>query len=249
MAEPHRSVGGWSQGTAGAVARRPAAQILTHTWADRQVAAGAASGRVTTSLGWRVAEFTIALAVVILTLPVMLLIAVIIRLDSRGPALFFQSRLGRHARPFWFVKFRTMYVDARRRFPELYAYRYDEDEIRTVRFKVQNDPRVTRFGRWLRKTSLDELPNFWNVLTGDMALVGPRPDIPEMLPYYRGEEHLKFQVRPGVTGFAQTCGRGDLTFRETLRLDVAYVKARSVILDIKVLWRTIRMVVVGSGAF
>jgi lipopolysaccharide/colanic/teichoic acid biosynthesis glycosyltransferase len=191
----------------------------------------------------------IALSVLVVALPMMLLIAAIIRLDSSGPALFFQSRLGRHAQPFWFVKFRTMYVDARQRYPELYAYRYNECELEALRFKVQDDPRVTRFGRWLRTTSLDELPNFWNVLTCDMSLVGPRPDIPEMLPYYRGEEHLKFQVRPGITGFAQTCGRGDLTFRETLALDVAYVRVRSAILDIKVLWRTIRMVIVGHGAF
>jgi len=198
---------------------------------------------------WRIVDVAIALCVLFATLPLLLVIAAVIRLDSPGPALFFQHRLGRGARPFRFVKFRTMHVDARQRFPELYAYQYDEGEIQSIRFKVSNDPRVTRFGRWLRVTSIDELPNCWNVLTGDMSLVGPRPEIPEMLTYYHGDDQRKFAVRPGITGLAQTRGRGDLTFRETVRLDCVYVRDRSVALNIKVLWRTVRMVLAGHGAF
>lgn len=197
----------------------------------------------------RIFECACALGFLVASLPITLLIALLIKIDSPGPALFRQARLGKNARLFPFVKFRTMYVDARERFPELYAYSYDDDEIRTIMFKVVDDPRRTRIGRLLRKSSLDELPNFWNVLTGDMALVGPRPEIPEMLPYYQGEDLLKFTVRPGVTGLAQVSGRGNLTFRETVDLDVAYVKSRSFLGDVDVLLRTVKMVLVSHGAF
>src|SRR5207253_4853875 len=127
--------------------------------------------------------------------PIMLLEAIVIRLGTPGPVLFFQSRVGAGCKPFPFVKFRTLFADARERFPELYAYQYSEEEIAKLKFKIYPDPRVTQQGRWLRQTSLDELPNFWNVLTGDMALVGPRPEIPEMLPYYRGWILEQFSVR------------------------------------------------------
>ena len=201
------------------------------------------------SVLYRMFECAVALSVLVLTAPLCLVLALLVRLDSPGPVLFFQTRLGRGAKPFRFVKFRTMLVDARERYPELYRYKYTPEQIQVMRFKVENDPRVTRFGGWLRKTSLDELPNFWNVLTGDMALVGPRPEIPEMLPYYSGEGVLKFSVKPGVTGFAQTAGRGHLSFRETARLDVEYAKTRSVLVDFKVMLKTLAMVALGHGAF
>ena len=108
---------------------------------------------------------------------------------------------------------------------------------------------MTPQGRWLRQSTLDEIPNFWNVLTGDMALVGPRPEIPEMLRYYHGEMNRKFEVRPGVTGLAQVSGRGRLGFHETVELDVDYVRRQSLLLDIKILLRTVKIVLVGDGAF
>lgn len=194
-------------------------------------------------------EFVVALVVLVLALAPMLLIALAIRLDSRGPALFFQQRLGRGGKPFTFVKFRTLQHDARQRFPGLYAYQYSSEQLRDLKFKVENDPRVTRFGRWLRRTSLDELPNFWNVLTGEMALVGPRPEIPEMLPYYRGEMLRKFSVRPGVTGPAQISGRGRLGFFETVAFDLDYVRQQSLGYDLKLLLKTIRKVLMQDGAF
>ena len=152
-------------------------------------------------------------------------------------------------RTFRFVKFRTFYVDSKSRFPELFAYQYDEAQIQHLKFKILDDPRATRVGRWLRKTSLDELPNFWNVLTGDMALVGPRPEIPEMLRYYHGEMRLKFSVRPGVTGMAQVSGRGRLGFLETVQLDVDYVKNRTAWGDVRIFLKTIKMVLLRDGAF
>jgi len=201
------------------------------------------------SLATRMVEIPVALIAIALTWPIMAALAVIIRLDSPGRALFFQNRLGVGAKPFRFVKFRTLYADARERFPELYAYQYSQEDLDALKFKIENDPRVTRQGQWIRKTSLDELPNFWNVLTGEMALVGPRPEIPEMLPYYQGEMLQKFSVRPGVTGLAQISGRGRLGFKETVELDLEYVRCRSFTYDMKIFFKTLWMVIRRDGAF
>ncbi len=201
------------------------------------------------SLGQRLFEVAFAVIVLVVTLPLMLLIALIIRLDSPGPVLFFQKRIGKGGKPFTFVKFRTLYADARTRFPELYAYKYSPEEMGELKFKVDNDPRVTRQGAWLRNTSLDELPNFWNVLTGDMALVGPRPEIPEMMGYYHDEMLLKFSVRPGVTGPAQIFGRGRLKFYQTVDYDLEYIQKRSVRYDLWVLFETLKKVLMRDGAF
>lgn len=200
-------------------------------------------------LWYRLFERVVAAVALTVFAPIMLVIAVIVRAGSPGPALFLQPRLGAGARPFRFPKFRTMYVDARERFPELYRYRYDDEELDRLYFKRENDPRLTPQGRWLRRTTLDELPNFFAVLTGKMALVGPRPEIPEMLKYYEGDMLKKFAVPPGITGLAQTCGRGHLSFYDTVKYDVEYVEQRSVWLNLKVLVRTLKVVINAHGAF
>ena len=128
-------------------------------------------------------------------------------------------------------------------------HNYSHDEILRLQFKVEEDPRVTPAGRWLRRSTLDELPNFWNLLTGDIAIVGPRPEIPEMLKHYTPDQLLKFSVRPGITGLAQTHGRGNLAFQETIKWDLEYVRHKSLWLDIKVIFRTARMLVTLDGAF
>lgn len=197
----------------------------------------------------RAVEVGIASTLLILTAPVMLVLAILIRRDTPGPALFFQSRLGRNCVPFSFVKFRTLFVDSRQRFPELYAYKYTGRELEALKFKIVRDPRVTPQGEWMRRSTLDELPNFWNVLTGDMALVGPRPEIPEMLPYYTGHMRRKFAVRPGITGLAQISGRGRLGFYETVKLDLEYVKTRSFALDARILALTAYKIITRDGAF
>lgn len=197
----------------------------------------------------RIIESIIAIIVLALTLPVLFVLAVVVRLDSPGPPLFFQTRVGLGGWPFKLVKFRTMYSDARERFPDMYAYSYSEAELDNFKIKDVNDPRTTRLGRWLRTSTLDEIPNFWNVLTGDMALVGPRPEIPELIKYYVGEEREKFLVRPGITGLAQVSGRGRLRFKESTALDVQYVRERNWLLDIKIVLRTIRIVILRDGAF
>lgn len=218
----------------------------------------------------RALDVVVSAVALLVGAPIMLAIAIVIKLDSPGPALFRQVRMTKDrrnsstlsfaiegserrkvlyaGRPFKFLKFRTMYVDAKERFPELYAYQYSDEEIQSIKFKVSDDPRVTRVGRWLRKTSLDELPNFWNVLVGDMTLCGPRPEIPEMSPYYSKEQLRKFHVQAGLTGPAQVGGRGDLTFQETVNMDADYVKNRSLKGDLKILWQTVVAVIKQRGA-
>lgn len=235
-------------------------------------------GEIVRRIIYRICEVFVSIIAIILSLPIMLVVALIIKLDSPGPALFFQRRLARSRkvrgrkilndpryevanpgyspdkfywvpRTFWFVKFRTMYADAKQRFPELYDYNYTEDEIEQVAFKVRYDPRITKAGKWLRMSTLDELPNFWNVLTGDMRLVGPRPEIPEMLPNYCADEMRKFTVKPGITGLPQINGRGRLTFQRTVAYDLEYVEKKSVMLDIKIIIKTIWKVITRHGAF
>lgn len=194
-------------------------------------------------------DFTLALVVFVFTFPVMAVIALIIKLDSDGPFLFTQVRLGKNRKRFVFYKFRTMYLDARLRFPHLYRYTLSPDEVSNFRFKTINDPRLTKFGGYLRKTSLDELPNLINVLKGEMSLIGPRPEIPEMIRNYTKEELIKFSVKPGITGMAQVKGRGLLKFKETIKYDCDYVHHPSLLTDVEIAIRTIYVVIRGLGAF
>lgn len=197
----------------------------------------------------RALDLLVAIPALVLALPIIVLIGVAIRIDSPGPIVFRQQRVGRNGVPFRFYKFRTMYVDARERFPHLYRYQYDQETIRTMKFKLIDDPRLTRLGRYLRKTSLDELPNLLNVITGDVSLVGPRPEIPEMLPYYEGWQLAKFSVKPGVTGLAQISGRGLLSFQDTIAADVEYVAGRGIGLDLSIILSTVIEVIRRQGAF
>lgn len=197
----------------------------------------------------RAFDLIVGLPAFIVAIPFIVVIGVIIRIDSPGPIVFRQLRVSKGGGTFRFYKFRTMWVDARTRFPELYQYKYDADTIRTMRFKMAEDPRLTRVGRYLRKTSLDELPNLWNVLAGDISLVGPRPEIPEMLPYYEEWQKAKFSVKPGVTGPAQVGGRALLTFQETIAADLRYVEQRSFWFDLRVLFSTGMEILKRQGAF
>ncbi len=195
----------------------------------------------------RALDVTVAATLLVLLSPLIAVTAVLVRATSRGPAIFRQVRLGRGGRPFVFYKFRGMYVDARERWPELYEYRYEPHELDTLRFHPQHDPRVTPVGRLLRRTSIDELPNFYNVLRGDMSLVGPRPEIPEMLPYYGEHAAAVLSVRPGITSLAKVTGRDELTFAETLRLDLEYLERRSLRFDLRIMAATLQTVVVQHG--
>lgn len=186
----------------------------------------------------RMVDLVLASVTLAVAVPMLVVLAVVIAIDSPGGPIFRQTRVGLGGQTFTFYKFRTMYVDARERFPQMYAYQYDPDDLPTLYFKHAHDLRLTRVGAWLRRTSLDELPNLVNVVRGEMSLVGPRPEIPEMLRYYRPEEQVKFAVKPGMTGLAQINGRNILRFRETNAFDVRYVESCSLRTDLSVLLRT-----------
>jgi len=191
----------------------------------------------------------IGLLFLVLYLPLILLIALWIKVDSPGKVVFSQTRLGKNKRVFTFYKFRTMWKDADKKFPELYKYEYTEREIENMKFKISDDPRVTRVGSYLRRTSLDELPNLINVLKGDMNLIGPRPEIPEMIKYYKPWQTEKFSIKPGITGLAQINGRGFLTFQKTIEYDLMYVKKKNFFMDVYIFLRTLGVVIRAIGAF
>lgn len=193
------------------------------------------------------ADRVLAAIGLVLVSPVLAAVAVAVKLDSPGPAFFRQTRIGRGGRPFTFWKFRGMHVDAKERFPGMYAYDYSADELQTLRFHPDEDPRVTRVGRFIRRTSLDELPNLINVVLGDMSLVGPRPEIPELIPYYGRSAKTVLSVKPGITSLAKLLGRDNITFQETLELDLRYIRERSLGADFGILLGTVLMVTVGRN--
>jgi len=177
--------------------------------------------------------------------PVLLLIAVLVKLTSRGPALFLQDRAGLGGRPFTLLKFRSMREDADLRRREVAHLSEMDGPI----FKMRRDPRITRLGRFLRRSSLDELPQLLNVLRGDMSLVGPRPlplDEAERLP---PEHQLRHSVPPGLTGLWQVSGRNELPYERMMELDLDYVRRRSLTLDLRILLRTLPTLLTGRGAF
>ncbi|QTE29266.1 sugar transferase [Pengzhenrongella sicca] len=196
----------------------------------------------------RVLDLVCSIVLLVLASPVILILAVWIRLDSPGPAIFRQQRVTLGGQQFTFYKFRTMWVDAPERFPELYDYR-STGSRGEVFYKLEDDPRNTRVGRWLRRTTLDELPNLVNVLRGDMTLVGPRPELPQLLAHYRPEDLALFFTRAGLTGLAQVAGRSLLTVRERITLDLRYVAQQTLVLDLRILTRTVLVVLLGRGAF
>ena len=177
--------------------------------------------------------------------PLMLVLAICVRLSDRGPALFKQTRVGKNGRSFKIYKFRTMVVDAERRLAEL----REMNEFDGVLFKMRRDPRVTPVGARLRKWSLDELPQLFNVLLGEMSLVGPRPPLPDEAALYADHVRRRLVVKPGLTGLWQVSGRSDLTWEESVRLDLRYVENWSLALDLQILWKTVFVLIRGRGAY
>ena len=177
--------------------------------------------------------------------PLLLAIAMAIRFHDKGPALFKQTRVGKDGEPFKIYKFRTMVVDAEARLAELRA----KNESDGALFKIRNDPRVTAIGAWLRKWSLDELPQFFNVMLGEMSLVGPRPALPNEAALYAAHVRRRLVVKPGLTGLWQVSGRSDLTWDESVRMDLRYVENWSFALDLQILWKTLGVIIKGSGAY
>ncbi|SDF22752.1 exopolysaccharide biosynthesis polyprenyl glycosylphosphotransferase [Blastococcus fimeti] len=181
----------------------------------------------------------------LLATPVLLVAMAAVRLGGRGPVFYRQLRVGRNGKPFRMFKLRTMVPDADRSRAGL----LDLSDRDGLMFKMRNDPRVTPVGRWLRRSSVDELPQLWNVVRGDMALVGPRPPLPEEHAAYQDAVHRRLHVKPGITGLWQVSGRADLSWDESVRLDLRYVDNWSIMLDLEILWKTVRAVVHGKGAY
>jgi exopolysaccharide biosynthesis polyprenyl glycosylphosphotransferase len=182
---------------------------------------------------------------IILLAPVMLLIAVLIKLESPGPIIFRQERIGEYGRRFQMLKFRTMYQDADRRWQEVAK----RDEQGRLIHKVKDDPRVTRVGRKLRRTSLDELPQLFNVLRGEMSLVGPRPEMPYIAAEYEPWQWQRFRVPPGITGWWQINGRSEKPMHLHTEDDLYYIQNYSFWLDLRILMRTLIVVWKGHGAY
>ena len=187
----------------------------------------------------------ISLFLLILLFPLFLFVALLIRLESPGCVLFSQMRIGLNGRPFRFWKFRSMRLDAEQKKSQL----TEKAMSNGVRFKLKKDPRITRIGSVIRKFSIDELPQLWNVFMGDMSLVGPRPALPSEVNEYTRSDKQRLTVAPGITCIWQVSGRSDIPFKEQVELDVQYKLSQSIAQDLKLLMLTIPAVIFGKGAY
>jgi exopolysaccharide biosynthesis polyprenyl glycosylphosphotransferase len=209
--------------------------------------------------GWckRVLDVALAGLLLVISAPLLLVIALLIKRSSPGPVFFVQERLGRDGRPFKFYKFRTMRHDSddaiHRQFAAMFINGLNEDCARQncnqQIFKMKDDPRVTGIGRLLRRTSLDELPQIFNILKGEMSLVGPRPPIAYEIEHYQSWHMERLKVTPGLTGLWQVSGRSSVPFEEMVRLDIHYINNWSLWMDLRILMRTLPVVLNGTGGY
>ena len=194
----------------------------------------------------RLIDVAVSGAMLLALSPLFLGVAAAIKLTDRGPVLFWQSRVGKWGREFAFPKFRSMVVDAEKLKDTILDQSHHQD---SVTFKMKKDPRVTWIGRIIRKVSIDELPQLWNVLKGDMSLVGPRPPVPREVEQYTLADRRRLDVTPGLTSPWAVAGRGDIPFDQQVDLDVQYIESQSLWLDIKILFKTVPAVLFGKGAY
>jgi lipopolysaccharide/colanic/teichoic acid biosynthesis glycosyltransferase len=194
----------------------------------------------------RALDILASLVLLICLLPLFSVVALLIKLTDNGPIFFWQTRVGRWGREFDFPKFRSMVVNAEKIKDSLLAQSQHADQ-RT--FKMKDDPRITWIGKIIRRFSIDELPQLWSILTGDMSLVGPRPPVPREVALYSIEDRRRLDVTPGLTCIWQVSGRGDIPFPEQVQLDVQYIESHSLWLDIKLLLKTVPAVLSGRGAY
>jgi len=193
----------------------------------------------------RAFDLTGSLAFLIAFSPLYLLLALAVKLEDRGPVFFVQTRVGRFGRVFKMYKFRSMRLNAEAELQKLLA---GNQHTEGVTFKMKNDPRITRIGKWLRRFSLDELPQFVNVLRGEMSIVGPRPPTPREVSLYSLADRRRLAVKPGLTCIWQVSGRSNIDFSGQVRLDVQYIETAGLWLDIRILFRTVHAVLAGNGA-
>jgi lipopolysaccharide/colanic/teichoic acid biosynthesis glycosyltransferase len=193
----------------------------------------------------RMLDIAASFAALVLLGPLFLLIAALIKIEDGGPVIFVQTRVGKFGREFKMYKFRSMGLDAEARLQELLAKNRHQEG---VTFKIKDDPRLTRTGKWLRKFSFDELPQFYNVLRGDMSLVGPRPPVPREVALYSLADRRRLAAKPGITCFWQIAGRSEIDFSGQVKLDVKYIETQDFVVDMKILAKTVPAVLSGKGA-
>ena len=194
----------------------------------------------------RLLDIAVSAVLLVLLLPLFLSVALAIRLEDPGPVLFKQTRVGRWGALFTMWKFRSMFTDAEERKKALMA---QNEMAGGVLFKMKDDPRVTKVGRIIRKTSIDELPQLWNVLKGEMSLVGPRPPVPQEVNQYSLADRRRLEAIPGITCIWQVSGRSNIPFDQQVELDVQYIQSQSIWTDFKILLKTIPALLLGSGAY
>lgn len=194
----------------------------------------------------RIFDIVASFAALLILSPLFLVIAILIKLeDPQGPVFYSQFRVGRNGKKFRMYKFRSMCVDADKKLKDLLA----KNEVEGAMFKMKDDPRITKVGKWIRKTSVDELPQLWNVLHGDMALVGPRPPLPRETATYSEYDKQRLYVQPGCTGLWQVSGRNDVGFHEMVALDIQYIKTRNLWVDVKIMFKTVGIMIHPNGAY
>lgn len=199
-----------------------------------------------TELLKRSLDLVVALLMLMLLAPLFGIVALWIRLESPGPVFFSQNRVGRWGKQFKMYKFRSMVINAEKLLEKL---KEQNESGAGVIFKMKNDPRITKIGAFIRKTSIDELPQLWNVLKGDMSLVGPRPAIPSEVAEYTLDDRRRLDAAPGITCIWQVSGRSNIDFKGQVRLDAQYIESRSFWFDIVLLFKTIPAVLFGKGAY
>lgn len=193
----------------------------------------------------RIIDILLSFVGLIVLSPIFLLIGIIIKIDSKGPVFFAHNRIGKNGKPIHMYKFRTMVPNA-----EAMIQQFDKEQMKEFKenYKLKDDPRITKVGKFLRKTSLDELPQIWNILVGDLSIIGPRPVIGEELEKYGPNKNKFLSVTPGLTGYWQANGRSETTYEERMKMELYYVDNRSLWLDVKLFFKTIISVVKKEGA-
>lgn len=194
----------------------------------------------------RVMDVIGAMLGLIFLIPLFIVIAIIIKIeDPSGPIFFYQVRVGKNEKSFRMYKFRSMVSNAE----ELLDGLLEQNEVSGAMFKMKEDPRITSVGKFIRRTSIDELPQLWNVIRGDMSLVGPRPPLPREVDEYTSYDKMRLRATPGCTGLWQVSGRSQLSFNEMVELDLMYIEQRSVAFDIKIIFKTVKVLLGSNDAF
>ena len=193
----------------------------------------------------RIFDFMAAICGVIILSPVMLVIAILIKVEDHGPVFYKQVRVGKNGKTFKMYKFRSMFVNA----DQMLAKLKEQNDVEGPMFEMRDDPRVTKIGHFIRKHSLDELPQFLNVIKGDMSLVGPRPPLPSEVAEYSDYDKQRLYVTPGCTGLWQATERNEVGFNEMVQLDIQYIQRASFMFDLWIIWKTVEIIIKPNGSY